>query len=220
MGQLLEYAANAVAYWPADNIREEFERRCEQDEVPSEQVFQEVFGAEVDEEEFWERVATNLSLERIRLIFVADKIRPELQRIVEYLNRQMRQTEVLAVEIRQFEGEGRQTLVPRVIGKTAVPRSVRTKEWDEGSYLARLTPSEAEVARRLLQWAKQSGFRIVGGRGPKSAGLNLILDVGGAALKSLYLYENPRALSSTSIGWGRAFLKSRSVGSSRSASTA
>ncbi len=49
---------------------------------------------------------------------MADEIPAELRRIVEFLNRQMVETEVLAVEIRQFVGQDLRTLVPRVIGRT------------------------------------------------------------------------------------------------------
>jgi hypothetical protein len=53
------------------------------------------------------------------MVFVADVIPAELRRIVEFLNEQMDPAEVLAVEIRQFVGEGMKTLVPRVMGQTA-----------------------------------------------------------------------------------------------------
>jgi hypothetical protein len=52
VGQPLEYAANAIAYWPVEKIRAEFEARCEQEQVPSDQALQEFLGPEVDEEEF------------------------------------------------------------------------------------------------------------------------------------------------------------------------
>lgn len=196
VGQLLEYAANAVAYWPIEKIRAEFEARCEHEEIATEQALQEFLGPEADEEEFWGRVKTNLSLERVRLLFVADKIPSELQRIVEYLNRQMKETEVLAVEIRQFEGEGRQTLVPRVIGQLARTGSggTRPTPWDEKSYLARLQPADEEIAQRILEWAKRKGFRLDGGRGAKYAGLNLVLSVEGEELRPLYVYEHPPAV--------------------------
>lgn len=194
VGQLLEYAANAVAYWPVNRIRTAFEHRCELEGIPSDQVLQEFLGPSGDEEEFWEKVETNLRLERLRLLFVADKIPTELQQIVEFLNRQMRETEVLAVEIRQFEGAGRQTLVPRVIGKTLDTPSPSPKQWDAASYLDRLRPAEQQIGRSLLDWATAKGFRIEGGRGPKSAGLHLILDTPRGVIKPLYLYENPVAI--------------------------
>jgi hypothetical protein len=53
------------------------------------------------------------------MVFVADIIPKELRRIVEFLNSQMSSAEVLAVEIRQYVGQGLKTLVPRVIGLTA-----------------------------------------------------------------------------------------------------
>ena len=35
VGQLLEYAANAVSYWPVDRITAELDRRCEQENIDS-----------------------------------------------------------------------------------------------------------------------------------------------------------------------------------------
>jgi hypothetical protein len=189
VGQLLEYAANAVAFWPVEKIRAEFEHRCEQEGFATEQALHEFLGPEADEEEFWNRVKTNLDLGKVRLLFVADKISSELQRIVEYLNRQMRETEVLAVEVRQFEGEGRTTLVPRVLGQKVKAELPRPRLWDEASLLARLEPPDLEIAQRILKWAAKHGLEVKGGRGAKYAGLNLVLDADGEELRPLYLYE-------------------------------
>lgn len=55
---------------------------------------------------------------RIKLLFVADEIPPELARIVEFLNDHM-DLSVSAVELRYFEGKaGEKTLAPRIIGET------------------------------------------------------------------------------------------------------
>ena len=70
---------------------------------------------ELDANEFWQRVETNLRAARLRLLFVADGIPDELTRVVEFMNEQMSGIEVLAVEIKQFRGAAGQTLVPRVI---------------------------------------------------------------------------------------------------------
>ena len=64
-------------------------------------------------EAFWGQVRTNLQAGRVRLLFVADRVPPELRRVVEFLNRQMQPAEVLAIELRQYEGQGLKTLVPR-----------------------------------------------------------------------------------------------------------
>ena len=52
------------------------------------------------------------------------KYRTPLEQVVKFLNEQMPSIEVLAVEIKQFRGQSSQTLVPRVIGRTAAePRT-------------------------------------------------------------------------------------------------
>ena len=74
---------------------------------------------EADLEGFWQKVKTNLQAGKVRLIFVADEIPTETRRVVEFLNGQMDPAEVLAVQIKQYAGQGMKTLVPRVIGQTA-----------------------------------------------------------------------------------------------------
>jgi hypothetical protein len=115
VGQMLDYAANAVVYWPVEQIRAEFQTNNDDPE----RRLADFLGDEHDPEEFWQRVKTNLQAGKIRMLFVADVIPPELRRIVEFLNHQMDPAEVLAVEIKQYVGEGMKTLVPRVIGQTA-----------------------------------------------------------------------------------------------------
>jgi hypothetical protein len=56
------------------------------------------------------------------MLFVADRIPPELKRIVEFLNQQMDPAEMLALELRQFAGEGLKTIVPMVYGETEEAR--------------------------------------------------------------------------------------------------
>jgi hypothetical protein len=52
------------------------------------------------------------------MLFVADRIPPELRKVVEFMNVQMRPAEVLAVELRQYQGGGLRTLAPIVLGQT------------------------------------------------------------------------------------------------------
>lgn len=114
VGQMLDYAANAVVYWPVDQLRAEFEAGCPD---PAKQI-REQLGTEIDPETMWQQVKTNLEAGRIRMLFVADRIPPELKRIVEFLNQQMNPAEVLALELRHFAGEGVRTIVPIVYGQT------------------------------------------------------------------------------------------------------
>ena len=94
-------------------------------------------------------------------MFVADDIPVSLERVMEFLNAQMPGIEVLAVEIRQFKGDSRQTLVPRVIGRTAASRRskrARRSKLDRESFLnAFVNPEHRSVATRLLGVADESG---------------------------------------------------------------
>ena len=121
VGQLLEYAAHASETWTAEELRATFERQSEargRDAVAELATLLQTDG-NPDVDGFWEDVSTNLAAKRLRLLFVADFIPDPLARVVEFLNAQMSGIEVLAVEIKRFHGASAQTLVPRVIGRTA-----------------------------------------------------------------------------------------------------
>ncbi len=99
VGQMLDYAANAVVYWPVERLRAQLEAGREDYEQALTELLE---VTEASPEEFWQKVKTNLQAGNVRLIFVADEIPTELRRIVEFLNQQMDPAEVLAVEIKQY----------------------------------------------------------------------------------------------------------------------
>lgn len=137
VGQMLDYAANAVVFWPVEQIRADFEAGCVAANSDPDAFIDELTDDETDVEDFWQRVKTNLQAGKIRMLFVADEIPSELRRIIEFLNTQMDPAHVLGVEIKQFIGNNMKTLVPRVVGQTEEaigkkqggPR--RSKESDE-----------------------------------------------------------------------------------------
>ena len=155
VGQMLDYAAHGVQYWPAAAIRAQVEARCRDEGRDVAEVLTTLVGEPVDPEGYWARVVEHLQAGRVRLLFVADHIPPELRRVVEFLNRQMQPAEVLAVELRQYEGEGLRTLVPLVLGQSAeaagkkgAGRTQATKRhWDEASFFAEL---EARMGADLV----------------------------------------------------------------------
>jgi hypothetical protein len=117
VGQLLDYAANATAYWQGGRIADSFTKTVADAGGDPEAVLQEFIGDQ-DPAVFWDQVDANFKAGRIKLVFVADEIPRELARIVEFLNDQMR-ADVRAVELRWFTGDGGIiTLSPRVIGET------------------------------------------------------------------------------------------------------
>jgi hypothetical protein len=177
VGQMLDYAANAVVYWPEERLRAQFEAHCAVTGLDPQDVLTSTFGPDIDQDQFWAQVGANLRAGRVRLVFIADLVPPELQRIVEFLNGQMNPAEVIAVEVRQYVGKDLRTLVPRVIGETAEAQrakgdqSRKKRKWDEASFMADLTtrrgPEDAAVAERILRWARDQGLDIWWGEGEK-----------------------------------------------------
>ena len=177
VGQMLDYAANAMVHWPVEVIRSQFETSCGLAHQNPETVLAEFLGDAGDIEQFWQEVKTNLQAGRLRLVFVAEEIPAELRRVVEFLNEQMDPAEVRAVEIRQFAGQGLKTLVPRLIGQSAEtqrrkrPAVLEKRQWDEAGFLLSLEQArgaeEAQAALRILEWSRQLGLDLKWGQGGK-----------------------------------------------------
>ncbi|MCX6678312.1 MAG: hypothetical protein NTU95_10295 [Methanothrix sp.] len=170
LGQMLDYAANAVVYWPVEAIQAKFEATCAAQNIVPEEKLEKFLYASGSPDDFWQKVQTNLHDGRIRMLFVADEIPAELRRIVEFLNTQMDPAEVLAIEIKQYVGTNVKTLVPRVFGQIATPPPPRPRKmWDKPSFLISLTenigPKGAEVANQILNWAETKMLKIDWGKG-------------------------------------------------------
>ena len=128
VAQMLDYAANGISYWKLENLRSAAEKMAQKRGKELDEEIRNLVGSEgiskIDE--YWKHVEQNLRLGIVRLIFVADSIPSELRRLVEFLNEQMTNTEVLAVEVKQFLGDNRQkVIVPRLIGMTETAREVK-----------------------------------------------------------------------------------------------
>ncbi|MGB0562577.1 MAG: hypothetical protein ACPGVO_12370 [Spirulinaceae cyanobacterium] len=184
IGQMLDYAANAAVYWPVESIVDQFEVNCRRQNRDPEQVFADFLGAEAHEEQFWQQVKTNLQAGKIRLVFVADHVPAGVQRVVEFLNKQIDPAEVLAVEIKQYISpeNGLKTLVANVIGQTAeaiqkkASTSRERRQWDESSFLtayaARFGEDELALIRKLYDWIRHNGdeMKIHWGTGDRYGG--------------------------------------------------
>lgn len=200
VGQVLDYAANAVMYWPVEALRAQFEASCVSRGVDPEGELASLLGPGADAAAFWLRAKTNLQAGRVRLIFLADEIPPELRRIVEFLNQQMDPAEVLAVEVRQFVGRGLKTLVPSVLGQTAEAQrrksgaTAERRQWDEESFfreqVERNGPDVARVAREILDWAVPRTTRIWWGRGGQVGSFVPVLNHGGADHQLFAVYTS------------------------------
>jgi len=182
VGQMLEYAANALDHWPVSHMRERFSANCRRDGVDPDEKLSDFLDEEVEPEKFWQMAEENLKERRLRLLFVADKISPELQSIVEFLNEQMDRTEVLAIEIKHYVGDkGLRSLVPRVVGQTTKGQERKTgsrstkSEEELLEALEKRSPDAARVTKAILEWSWEK-FTIVHLRG---ASFVPVLDYGG-----------------------------------------
>jgi len=175
VGQMFDYAANAILYWPVEKIQDEFQASAEERGGDPDKILQDFLGESQEVDAFWRTVENNLKTGRIRLVFVADEIPRELRRIVEFLNEQMSPAEVLGVEIKQFVGSGIRSLVPRIIGETyaAEVRKKGDEISSEATFFSELAnrsnQREYQVAKRLFDWAGERGLRLWwGGKKDKS----------------------------------------------------
>lgn len=208
VGQMLDYAANAVVHWPPEHLRARFEATCQARQEDARETVSKFLGdgssAGDPVEHFWEQVKTNLQARKIRLIFVADQIPSELRRIVEFLNSQMDPAEVLAVEVRQFVGGNLQTLVPQVIGQTAVAEqkkgSSSTREsWGPKTpevFLAsaaqcpNLGPEQVAALKRLLDFSLERADKIGWGTGRTPGFSPRFLKVASRSIYTVYADGN------------------------------
>ncbi len=99
IGQIVEYAANAQDSWASGRLRQAASEFWSQQGRDLEEVLHEAFP-EQDSDDLWREVETNLKQGRIWLIVAADSLRPEVRRMIEYLNAEMQNAEVLGLELR------------------------------------------------------------------------------------------------------------------------
>lgn len=175
IGQMLDYAANAQLGWPPGDLRSRFEERCRRESADSSSAVRSALGDEIDPDSLWRAVDDHLRRRELRLLFVTDRMVPELRRVVEFLNEQMDSVEVLALEIRQYLGGGHKTLVPTLFGRTLAaeekksPSGGRGEPWTAARFFAALEknkgPEECAIARELLDWSSAQGAEIWWGRG-------------------------------------------------------
>jgi hypothetical protein len=188
VGQMLDYAANASMHWPEGRLRSEFERTCaDGGHDPVERLAGLLGPGEKSEEDaaeaFWQQADANLRSGRMRLLFVADEIPVELQRIIEFLNERMTPTEVLGIEVRRYGGGGLRAMIPSVLGQTAAARSSKRSTNDGRGYsdlAAEMGDTFARAEHLLDGWATGEDLTI------RVAGKSRRYDLNGRTVVWLY----------------------------------
>jgi hypothetical protein len=162
VAQMLDYASNLWAWGPGQ-ARSCLESRCAKEGLDPEAELETLLGPQVDGGLYWNQVDANITAGRLRLVFVADRIGPELRQIIEFLNSQFARAEVVAVEVRQWRGEGVDTLVSDVIGRTAAADALHkggqtarhvTREEFFAALRARCTSQDADGVEALISWCE------------------------------------------------------------------
>ena len=194
VGQMLDYAANCATFWTPGSLRSSFEQTCASAGRSSADALSELLRGDGDPDGFWPLVDKNLADGRIRLLFVADAIPIELRRIVEFLNRQMDPAEVLAIELRQFEGQGLRTIVPTVLGRTEADGSKRPPQpapaWTEERFFARFEekfPAQVDTARAIFDVMREHGDGMVFGTGRVEGSAYPLFRPQGVRINPVYL---------------------------------
>jgi hypothetical protein len=161
IGQILDYAAYAAENWSEGRLRQLAADYWRQQNRDVDDIIRDELGL-TDAEEFWGKVETNLKQCQIRLIIVADELRPEVRRVIEFLNQQMRTVQVFGLEVRCFGEDPNTVIVPFLVGQTqvaAVQKSAtlgRSRNWTieevRNSY-AELGGVLGDRLLHLLDWA-------------------------------------------------------------------
>jgi hypothetical protein len=170
IGQILEYAASASADWGDGKLREMAAKfwRKEQGRSIDDLISERFDIAPEGIDAFWTKLELNLQSNAIRLIVAGDKIRPLVRRVLEFLNTEMENVEVYALELSCFGNGDVSIVVPTIVGQTQKSadrreRAISKREGDQAwpvdalrtqyMELATTSPLLSERLIHALDWA-------------------------------------------------------------------
>jgi hypothetical protein len=189
VGQVLDYAANANAYWTKEELRGFAESTSHGRQVELEEMLLQLRPNEdLGTDAFFERLEENLRQGQVRIVFVLEDSSYELRSVVDFLNKQMERTEVLLVEARQYTTPGGQrVLVPTLFGFTEQARAIKRppappptasrRTWDRDQFFetarSRLGAADESALRAIYDAAVESGYEISWGSGKDNGSFSL-----------------------------------------------
>jgi hypothetical protein len=116
-GQILYYAASAALWWPREALQAAFADGHASPDSDGTDALARILGSDETTDQFWDRVEANLAAGRIRMVLVVDQVQPNLARMVDFLNAQLRDAEVSILEVRQLSGPSGRLLQTAVVGR-------------------------------------------------------------------------------------------------------
>ena len=118
IGQVLEYVANAQAYWQEADIEQALTRTYETEEKAIEAIRQHQGDASLTLADFTSAFLQQVRESAVRIVLFLEKSSYELRTLVEFLNQQLKTITVIIVEARQYRlpDSANHVIVPRVLG--------------------------------------------------------------------------------------------------------
>jgi len=169
IGQIIEYAANAIEAWAGGGARQKATEFWGNQSPPKEidALLMEEFGEELDIDDFWRKVEENLTNKKIRLIIASDNLRPEIRRMIEYLNDEMKHTDIFGLELKFYGGEKESVLVPRLVGQSqstidkkglSKTNVIWTEEKLKSAYRELTDNFLVDRLDKILDWSLKRGY--------------------------------------------------------------
>lgn len=200
VGQMLDYAANGVVYWPIEKIRQAFFERVQKEGKNPDSELTNLIGEDTDIEAFWSKVETNLKTGNLRLLFVADEIPKELRRIVEFLNERMSPTEILALQLKHYKSGEHKVLVPTIYGHTSQAEIRKPKaqkpsiDWNLDLAIEKFEEIRgkdiSKVVKKVLDWAKTHMPNTKFGKGSQYPAVGPYINYHGVEIHVFWLKSN------------------------------
>jgi hypothetical protein len=184
IGQIFDYASQLCYSGDVKNLREYYR---EIREAQTSEGANNVFTDQIDQEDYWEKVKTNLQAKKVRLVIAADGIPENLKRIIEFLNPQMDPTELIGIDLRKYGKDDFEVYTSSVIGITEESKVKKgighlKRTWDQESFLkdieAQSGPRARELAQGLIDWCVVHNVRIEYGAGNYEGSIITVYDKG------------------------------------------
>lgn len=145
IGQVLEYVANAQAYWQETDIEQALTRTYGTEQKAIEAIRQHQGDASLTLAYFSSALLQQVRESAVRIVLFLEKSSYELRTLVEFLNQQLKTITVIIVEARQYRlpDSGDRVIVPRVLGFS---ESVRIAKESSRLHRQELTTLKGEQA--------------------------------------------------------------------------
>lgn len=166
VGQIIEYAANAAENWLNGKLFEKSSSYYAKKGLDLEESIKHFTEDEdMSADAFFEQIEQNLNQGKMRLIIATDNLRPEVRKVIEYLNAETRNIEVLGLEISFYGDDESAVLVPTVVGQTQIAaakmRGVEnTTKWEYPLLIEEYdkldNPIVVERLKKIATWANEA----------------------------------------------------------------